>query len=72
MNNVFLLQFDTGQKMANFLVGAQNDQLGIDYVDRRNGLVNAITRDDVQRVAKRLLQAEKLFFVVVGQPVLDK
>ena len=44
------------------------DDLGIDYVDRRNGLVAAVTIDDVRRVAKRLFGRSDLIVVSVGQP----
>ncbi len=43
------------------------DDLGIDYVDRRNGLIAAVTIDDVRRVAKRLF-ASDLIVVRVGAP----
>ncbi len=42
--------------------------LGIDYIDRRNSLVEAVTLDDLKRVADRLLAPEALSIVVVGQP----
>jgi len=35
----------------------------------RNAKVEAVTRDDVARVAARLLRADDLRFVVVGRPV---
>jgi zinc protease len=42
--------------------------MGIDYVDKRNDLVEAVTLDDVKRVAKRLLKADDLIITVVGKP----
>jgi zinc protease len=48
-------------------VQIQLDNLGIDYIDRRNGLIDAVTRADAQRVAKRLLDGEMLV-TVVGRP----
>ena len=62
------LRFDSNGKIAGFLVAAQRQKLGIDYIKRRNSLVEAITLDDIKRVAKRLLRADDLFFVVVGDP----
>jgi zinc protease len=41
-------------------VSVQLDRLGIDYLDRRPALINAVTKADVARVAKRLLDADKL------------
>jgi zinc protease len=63
----FALRFDTSTKIAEQLVQIQLDDLGIDYIDKRNGLVNAVTMADVKRVAKRLLDANMLV-TVVGKP----
>ena len=35
---------------------------------KRNALIEAVTLDDVRRVAKRLLDESVLSFVVVGSP----
>lgn len=59
------LRFDTSDKIAASLLAIQVDELGIDYIDRRNGLIEAVTLDDVRRVAKRLF-AEPPSVVVVG------
>ena len=50
------------------LVGIQLDDLGIDYMDRRNGLIEAVTLEDAKRVAARLYQPDNLTIVVVGKP----
>ena len=63
----FPLRFDTSTKIAAQLVQMQNDDLGIDYIDKRNGLVEAVTLADVQRVAKRLLDGGMLV-TMVGRP----
>ncbi len=63
----YALRFDTSTKIAEQLVQIQLDDLGIDYIDKRNGLVNAVTLADVKRVAKRLLEANMLV-TVVGRP----
>ncbi len=64
----FALRFDSNAKIASFLVGAQSANLPIDYIDTRNGLVEAVTLEDVSRVAGRLLKPDDLFVVVVGKP----
>ncbi len=46
----------------------QEADLGIDYITRRNGLIEAVTQDDIKRVAERLLGSENLIVTVVGQP----
>ena len=42
--------------------------LSADYPKTRNDKVNAVTMEDISRVAKRLLKPENLSFVVVGEP----
>ncbi len=64
----FALRFDTNAKIANQLLGFLFEDYGIDYIDKRNVLVNAVTMDDVKRVAKRLLRADELIVTVVGKP----
>ena len=63
----FALRFDTSTKIAAQLVQIQLEDLGIDYIDKRNGLIEAITLGDVKRVAKRLLDGGMLV-TVVGRP----
>jgi zinc protease len=64
----FPLQFTSGNAIADVLLSVQRDNLGIDYLDRRSGLINAVTAEDVQRIAKRLLDPAALLTVIVGQP----
>ncbi len=63
------LRFTSSSAIADMLVGMQEDDLGIDYIDRRNSLIEAVTLEDAKRVAKRLYQPEKLTFVIAGRPV---
>ena len=44
----YALRFDTSTKIAEQLVQIQLDDLGMDYIDKRNGLVEAVTLADVQ------------------------
>lgn len=68
LNGSFPLQMDSTQSIASLLISIQMDKLGIDYLDRRAGLIDAVTVDDVKRVAKRLLDPQHLTAVVVGDP----
>ena len=52
------LRFDTSDKIAGSLLAIQIDDLGIDYIDRRNSLIEAVTIDDIRRVARRLFSVE--------------
>lgn len=64
----FALQLDSTNAIARTLVAVQYDKLGINYLNERDGLINRVTLDDAQRVAKRLLDPAGLLTVVVGQP----
>ncbi len=64
----FPLRLDNTRKLAGVLVAVQVARLGIDYLDKRNSLIEAVTADDIRRVAKRLIHPDALTFVVVGQP----
>lgn len=65
----FPLRFDSNAKIASYMVFVQMEDLGADYINTRNDMVEAVTLEDVRRVAKRLLDPESLSFVVVGKPV---
>ena len=64
----FFTRLNSTRRIASVLLSVQLDGLGIDYLERRNGLIEAVTEADVKRVAKRLLDPAKLTFVVVGAP----
>ncbi len=68
MTGSFPLRFTSSGRIASILVGMQLDGLGIDYLDRRNSLIEAVTLDGVNRLAKGLLDPRRLTFVVVGEP----
>jgi zinc protease len=46
----------------------QMDGMPIDYAVTRNAKIEAVTMDDIRRVAARLFLPDALHFVVVGQP----
>jgi zinc protease len=68
LTGAYPLRFDSNAAIASNLVALQRDGLGADYVEKRNGLVEAVTLEDIRRVAETWLKPENLFFVVVGQP----
>lgn len=68
LTGAYPLRFDGNGRIANIMVSMQMENLGIDYIATRNDRVNAVTRDDVARVAKRLLDPARLTFTVVGRP----
>ncbi len=64
----YALRFDTNAKIANQLLAIMQDDLGIDYVDKRNTQIDAVTLDDLRRVAKRLLKTDDMIITIVGKP----
>jgi zinc protease len=61
-----MLQLDTSAKLASQLLQYQLDRLPIDYIERRNGIIDAVTLDDAKAAAKRLW-GQGLVTVVVGR-----
>lgn len=68
MTGAYPLRFDSNASIARILVGMQLDDLPIDYIETRNSKVEAVTLEDIRRVAKRMYRPEDLRFVVVGNP----
>jgi len=64
----YALRFDSGSKIAGQLLGIQQDNLGVDYVIKRNDLIRAVTVEDAKRVAKRLIDPDALTISIVGRP----
>ena len=68
----FPLAFASNAGIAAQLGTFQRQGLDIGYVARRNALIQAVTLDDVKRVAKRLFDPARLTVVVAGTPVEGK
>ena len=68
ITGAYPLRFEGNGQIASILVGMQLLGLPIDYIATRNDKVDAVTLEDVKRVASELLQPDALQFVVVGQP----
>ncbi|WP_424831819.1 M16 family metallopeptidase [Ruegeria sp.] len=69
LTGAYPLRFDGNSRIAGIMVGMQMEGLPIDYIATRNDKVNAVTLEDVNRVASELLDPEGLHFTVVGKPV---
>jgi len=64
----FALRFDTNAKIANQLLWVLQEDLGKDYVDRRNAEIEAVTLEQLKAVAKRLFEGQELITTIVGKP----
>ena len=68
LTGAYPLRFDGNGSIASILVGMQIDGLEPDYIDTRNDRIEAVTLEDIQRVAERIYRPDDLSFVIVGQP----
>jgi zinc protease len=68
LTGAYALRFESSSSIANQLLWIQIEDLGIDYVDRRNALIEAVSLEDIRRVAKRLIEADRLITTIVGKP----
>jgi zinc protease len=62
------LRLDSTRAIAGTLLALQLDGLPPSYLDTRAADIRAVTLDQVNSLARRLLDPAKLTFVVVGQP----
>ena len=69
LTGAYPLRFDGNKRIASILVGMQMLGLPVTYPAERNAKVDAVTLEDVNRVAAELLTPDKLTFVVVGDAV---
>lgn len=67
LKGAYALSLDTSSKIAAQLTQIQLDKLGIDYMQRRSAMIDAVTLADAKRVAKRLFGGGMLV-TVVGRP----
>jgi len=63
------LRFDSNSKIASQMLGIQMEDLGLDYVVKRNDMIEAVTLKDLKRIAKELIKPGNLIVTVVGKPV---
>lgn len=64
----FMLGFSSNDDVVAFLNMMQIQKLGVDYLERRNAMVEQVTLGDIKRVSERLIDPARLRMVVVGNP----
>lgn len=62
------LRFDGNSKLSSMLIGLQRAHLPRSYPNERNGYIEALTLEEVNRVAAELFDPQKLTVVIVGMP----
>lgn len=69
LTGALALSLDSSGAIAGLVHSLQIDHLPSDFLDHRADLIAAVTKADVDRVARRLLRDDILTTVVVGKPV---
>ena len=62
----FPLRMDTSAKIAGILTAVEIYGLGLDYPDRYPVLINAVTKEDILRVAREHIDPDRMVIVVLG------
>jgi zinc protease len=66
----FPLTLDSNAKIARTLSAYQRSGLSADYVEKRNGLIQAVTLAKVNEMAKKYFDPEHLVIVIAGTPAI--
>lgn len=64
----YALRFGSSNSTARQLLAIQLEDLGLDYIDNRNALIEAVTLAQVRRAASRILGEGKPTVALVGAP----
>jgi zinc protease len=62
----FPLRLDTNAKLAGLISIVEYYTLGLDYADRYRSLIEAVSKEDILRVARTYLKPEGYVLVVVA------
>ena len=68
ITGAFPLAFDSNAKIAQNLLGFRQDGMPAEYVQERNSYFEAVTLEDVKRVAAAYMKPDDFTFVMVGKP----
>jgi len=60
------LAFSSDAGIAGQLNAFQRAGMPVDYIAKRNSLINAVTIDDVKRIAKKYFDPKRMTVVVAG------
>lgn len=68
----YALRFSSTLEIASLLTQFQLDKLPVDFINKRNEILEKITAQDMNRVAEKLFHSGLLSFVVVGREKFSK
>ena len=70
LDGSYPLGFDSNMKIALQMMAVRELELGIEHFDNRSRLIDAVTVDSVNDLAREYLKPENFTFIAVGQPNL--
>ena len=62
------LRIETNEGVARYLLDMERYDLGLDYLQRYDELINAVTLDQIQAVAQRWLDSDAYALAIAGPP----
>ena len=62
------LRFTSSGRIASTLVAVQRDNLGLDFIDRRNDYIEAVSLRDARKIAREVLLPDSVTWFIAGQP----
>ena len=68
MTGAFPLNMTTTSSIASLLTALQYHDLGIDYLERRDALINDVTLEQANRVAADFFDSDQLLITIIGRP----
>ncbi len=68
MTGAFPLNMTTTSSIGSLLTALQYHDLGIDYLERRDALINDVTLEQANRVAADLFDSDQLLITIIGRP----
>ncbi len=68
----FPLKLDTQNSIVHFLLQVQLYGLGLDFIDKYPSYIQAVTKDDVQKVARQYLHPDSYILVAVANQSVAK
>ena len=66
--NSYVLRLDSNKKVASILLNTQMDGLNTDFFKKRNNYINSVSLEDIKVVAKKILDENQIFFLIIGNP----
>lgn len=64
--NSFALKLNKNENIASFLSAMQTENLGVDFLNKRNDIIANISLDQINELSKKYFSSNQFTFVVVG------